>query len=137
MADPSTISRRSLFLAAGVTTLAAPLLMNRAGALAQTESDATDMRVSPLEARSFKLGSFRVLAIRDGMRASDKPNETYGLNQPAEAVAALLAENFLPADKFVNSFTPTLVDTGSEVVLFDTGMGEGGRKAGMGRLLEG
>lgn len=137
MADHSTISRRSLFLAAGVGTLAAPLLMNRAAAFAQSESDATDMRVSPLETRSLKLGSFRILTVRDGMRPSGAPNETYGTDQSADAVGALLKENFLPTDAFVNSFTPTLVDTGSEVVLFDTGMGEGGRKAGMGRLVEG
>ena len=137
MGHHSTISRRSLFLAAGIGTLAAPLVLNRAAVLAQSESDATDMRVSPLETRSLKLGGFRVLTVRDGMRASGAPNETFGTNQPAEAVGALLAENFLPADSFVNSFTPTLVDTGSEVVLFDTGMGEGGRGAGMGRLLEG
>ena len=136
MGDPSTISRRSLFLAAGVGTLAAPLLLNRA-ALAQTETDTTDMRASPIETRSMKLGSFRILTVRDGIRPSGAPSETYGIGQPAEAVAALLTENFLPADTFVNSFTPTLVDTGSEVVLFDTGMGEGGRSAGMGRLLEG
>lgn len=137
MGDVSTISRRALFLAAGVSTLAAPLVLNRAAAFAQSDTDATDMRVSPLEIRSFKLGSFRVLVVRDGMRASGAPSETFGINQSADAVGALLAENFLPADQFVNSFAPTLVDTGSEVVLFDTGMGEGGREAGMGRLLEG
>ena len=137
MGDHSTISRRSLFLAAGVATMAAPLVLNRAAALAQTESDATDMRVRPLETRSLKLGSFRILTVRDGMRPSGAPNETFGTDQSADAVGALLKENFLPADSFVNSFTPALVDTGSEVVLFDTGMGEGGRDAGMGRLVEG
>ncbi|QRI64067.1 MBL fold metallo-hydrolase [Shinella sp. PSBB067] len=137
MPDHSTISRRSLFLAAGVGTLAAPLVLHRAAALARSEVDATDMRVSPIETRSLKLGSFRILAVRDGIRPSGAPNETFGIGQSADAVAALLEENFLPADRFVNSFTPALVDTGSEVVLFDTGMGEGGRDAGMGRLLEG
>lgn len=137
MGHQSTISRRSLFLAAGVGTLAAPLVLSRAAAFAQTGSDTTDMRVSPLEIRSLKLGSFRVLTVRDGIRQSGAPNETFGTNQSADAVGALLAENFLPADSFVNSFTPTLVDTGAEVVLFDTGVGEGGRDAGMGRLLEG
>lgn len=137
MGDHSTLSRRTLFLAAGIGTLAAPLVLNRAGARAQSETDATDMRPSPLETRSLKLGSFRILTVRDGIRPSGAPNETFGIDQSAEAVGTLLEENFLPADTFVNSFTPTLVDTGAEVVLFDTGMGEGGRKAGMGRLLEG
>ena len=137
MDDPSTISRRSLFLAAGAGTLAAPLVFSRTPALAQSAEDTTDMRMSPIEIRSFKLGSFRILAVRDGMRASGNPGETYGIGQPAEAVGKLLEDNFLPADSFVNSFTPALVDTGAEVVLFDTGMGEGGRQAGMGRLREG
>ncbi|UNK37476.1 MBL fold metallo-hydrolase [Shinella sp. H4-D48] len=139
MGNPSTISRRTLFLAAGVGTLAAPVLLGRAAAIAQTQTaeEATDMRVSPLQARSLKLGSFRILTVRDGIRSSGAPNETFGTDQSADAVGKLLTENFLPADSFVNSFTPALVDTGSEVVLFDTGMGEGGREAGMGRLIEG
>jgi glyoxylase-like metal-dependent hydrolase (beta-lactamase superfamily II) len=137
MGDISTISRRSLFLAAGLGTLAAPLIINRAGAFAASDTGTAGMKASPVETRSFKLGSFRVTVVRDGMRPSGAPNETFGTNQPAEAVGALLTENFLPADQFVNSFAPTLVDTGSDVVLFDTGMGEGGREAGLGRLVEG
>ena len=132
-----TLSRRALFLAAGAGTLAAPLVFSRTPALARSAEDATDMRASPIEMRSLKLGGFRILAVRDGLRASGDPSQTYGLGQPAGAVGKLLGENFLPADSFVNSFTPALVDTGAEVVLFDTGMGEGGREAGMGRLREG
>jgi glyoxylase-like metal-dependent hydrolase (beta-lactamase superfamily II) len=37
----------------------------------------------------------------------------------------------------VNSFSPALVNTGSDVVLFDTGFGEAGRANGNGRLIEG
>jgi glyoxylase-like metal-dependent hydrolase (beta-lactamase superfamily II) len=43
----------------------------------------------------------------------------------------------LPTDKFINSFAPTLVDTGSDVILFDTGFGEGGREKGNGQLVAG
>ncbi|NVP56191.1 MBL fold metallo-hydrolase [Mycoplana rhizolycopersici] len=130
------ISRRSLFYTAGLGTLAAPFILNGSMVRAASETK-TDMTVSPVEARSFKLGGFRVTAVRDGMRASGAPNETFGTNQSADTVGALLTENFLPADSFVNSFTPTVVETGSEVVLFDTGMGEGGRENGLGRLAEG
>src|SRR5690606_34269266 len=35
-----------------------------------------------------------------------------------------------------NGFTPTLVNTGSELVLFDTGLGEAARPNGLGRLEE-
>ncbi|QRM54431.1 MBL fold metallo-hydrolase [Sinorhizobium sp. BG8] len=131
-----TISRRTLFCAAAVGTLAAPFVMRQGAAQAASGVENADMK-EPVATRSFKLGSFDVTVIRDGARASDKPGETFGTNQTAETVGALLTENFLPADRFVNSFSPTVVDTGSELVLFDTGMGEGGREAGMGRLAEG
>ncbi|WP_425348809.1 MBL fold metallo-hydrolase [Pararhizobium antarcticum] len=86
---------------------------------------------------SFKIGTFGVTVISDGLRTSEKPQETFGTNQTPEAVAELLMANFLPTDKFANGFSPTLVDTGSDVILFDTGMGEGGRAAGAGQLVAG
>lgn len=82
----------------------------------------------------FTLGSFELTTIQDGTRPSDAPNETYGTNQPAEAVAALLEANLLPSDKFLNGFSPTLINTGSELVLFDTGLGAAAREGGLGQL---
>ena len=35
----------------------------------------------------------------------------------------------------MNSFTPVLINTGKDLVLFDTGMGAGAREAGQGRLI--
>src|SRR5690606_1732530 len=131
------ISRRSLFLAAGAGTLAAPFILGGAATRARAQGQEEAMMKMPVETRTFKLGRFRVTVVRDGMRTANAPNETFGTDQPAETVGALLAGNFLPADRFINSYAPTLVDTGSDVVLFDTGMGEGGREAGAGRLLEG
>jgi len=75
--------------------------------------------------------------VKDGARPSGAPTETFGLNQTPEVVGELLKENFLPADNFVNSFAPVLVNTGSEVILFDTGLGPSGRAFGGGRLIEG
>jgi glyoxylase-like metal-dependent hydrolase (beta-lactamase superfamily II) len=73
--------------------------------------------------------------IDDGGRVSEDPQATFGTNQSVDDVAALLEENFLPAETFRNSFSPTLVNTGSELVLFDTGNGEAGRAGGTGQLL--
>lgn len=84
--------------------------------------------------RRFALGGFEVTTVSDGMRPGDGPHPTFGANQPAETVHALLAENFLPAAKFVNGFTPTAVNTGAELVLFDTGLGAGARQGGLGQL---
>jgi glyoxylase-like metal-dependent hydrolase (beta-lactamase superfamily II) len=126
------ITRRTLFVSAA-GALAAPAILTSAS-LAQTTAE--PMKTSP-KTSSFKIGDFTVTVISDGLRPSDKPEETFGLNQKKEDVAALLTANFLPTDKFVNGFSPTLVDTGSELILFDTGLGEGGREWGAGQLLAG
>ena len=131
-----SLKRRMLLGGAGVA-LASPMIM--AAASAQTGAD-TSMDINhamPPETHRFKVGTFEIVVVKDGARPSDNPQEIFGTNQTPEVVGALLEANFLPADKFVNSFSPTLVNTGSDVILFDTGFGEAGRANGNGRLLEG
>ncbi|MDZ7907394.1 MAG: MBL fold metallo-hydrolase [Gemmobacter sp.] len=70
----------------------------------------------------FKLGEFEVTTLLVGSRPMEKPQETFGLNATPEDFAALAQANFLPADMSQNFFTPTLVNTGAELVLFDTGL---------------
>ena len=135
------LGRRTLLGSAGAGLLAAPAILGgRAFAQVSTSQPATDTQMTaktPPDIHGFKVGDYRVLVIKDGARPSGKPNETFGTNQSAEDVGALLQDNFLPADNFVNSFSPTLIDTGSDVVLFDTGFGAAGRGQGNGRLAEG
>jgi glyoxylase-like metal-dependent hydrolase (beta-lactamase superfamily II) len=125
-----TTNRRTMFKAgaAGAVALAAPQLLVRA-AVAQV---AMPQVANPAFNR-FKLGEFEVTTLRDGLRPGDGPHPTFGADQPADEVARLLEANFLPADRFVNGFTPTLVNTGAELILFDTGIGEGGREGGLGQ----
>ncbi len=132
-------NRRGLFATAGIGALAAPFVL-RGTAFAQQAQPQTSMEVDhvmPPETNRFKLGNFEVLVVKDGARPSGKPQETFGTNQSAEAVGELLEQNFLPKEQFVNSFSPALINTGTDLVLFDTGFGEGGREAGNGRLIEG
>lgn len=82
----------------------------------------------------FKFGDWEMTAVLDGLRPGDGPHPTFGANQPAEAVEALMEKNFLPPKRFANGFTPVLIRTGSEVILFDTGMGPGGRENDLGQL---
>lgn len=130
------INRRNLMVASAIGALAAPAVLTRGQAIA-AENGMTAAPDMGQGVRRLKLGTFGVTVISDGMRASDKPNETFGTNQPPEAVAELLKANFLPEDKFVNGFSPVLVETGSEKILFDTGMGEMGQSFGAGRLRDG
>lgn len=71
----------------------------------------------------FKLGGFEVTTLLDATRVMDGPHPTFGMDQSPEAVAELAAANYLPSDKMVNGFTPVLVNTGQDLVLFDTGLG--------------
>lgn len=85
--------------------------------------------IQPSNTYRYKLGDFEITAILDFARRTDKPETIFGTNQKPADVAALLEQNLLPADWMVNMFTPLLVNTGSQRILFDTGLGasNGGR----------
>ncbi|MBD3764533.1 MAG: MBL fold metallo-hydrolase [Rhodobacterales bacterium] len=79
----------------------------------------------------FKLGGFEVTTLLAGTRTVEKPTEIFGLNAAPEVFARVSAANFLPTDKAQFFFTPTVVNTGSELVLFDTGLSAAGITAAL------
>lgn len=93
--------------------------------------------VLPPETHRFKLGSCTVTVVKDGANVMDNPWETFGSNQTPDTVRKLLAQNFLPTEKFVNSYAPAIIDTGSDLIVVDTGFGAAGRARGLGRFREG
>ncbi|MEZ2222414.1 MBL fold metallo-hydrolase [Rhizobium sp. RCC_161_2] len=93
--------------------------------------------VLPPETHRFKQGSCTVTVVKDGANVMDNPWETFGSNQTPDAVRKLLAQHFLPTEKFVNSYAPAIIDTGSDVIVVDTGFGAAGRARGLGRFREG
>ncbi|MEQ1955376.1 MBL fold metallo-hydrolase [Mesorhizobium sp. CN2-181] len=115
--------------AVGASALLFPQIMVRAASAAAPKAD-----VGNAGFNRFALGDFEVTTILDGLRPGEGPFPIFGENQTAEAVAELMRENLLPSDRFVNGFTPVLVNTGSELILFDTGLGAGARANGMGQL---
>jgi glyoxylase-like metal-dependent hydrolase (beta-lactamase superfamily II) len=72
----------------------------------------------------FKIGSFEVTQLFDGYAAGPSLHPTFGNNQTAEAVAALAKANNLPM-KLESPYVPTLVNTGKELIAFDTGNAKG------------
>ena len=115
MTTPKLTRRSALFAAAAVPF--APALLSRP-AFAAAEMKGAAMS----NFNRFKLGGFEVTTLLAGTRAGDKPQETFGTNATPEDFAALSAANFIPADLSQNFFTPTVVNTGAELVLFDTGL---------------
>jgi glyoxylase-like metal-dependent hydrolase (beta-lactamase superfamily II) len=82
----------------------------------------------------FRLGGFEITTILDGVIQRDGPHPVFGADQPAAVVQDHAAANRLPPTRFEHSFTPTIVNTGRELVLFDTGNGAARRDAGVGNL---
>ncbi|KND19777.1 metallo-beta-lactamase [Pannonibacter phragmitetus] len=128
MDQPVSFNRRHILAggaagltAAGAAGLGLGLAPLRAQAAAPMQTEAL------LSVSRFKVGAFEVTALLDGAAVSEEPQKTFGMNVPADEFNAVSEANFLPVDKFRNSFTPVLVNTGEQLVLFDTGVGEGGR----------
>src|SRR5688572_5113773 len=114
-----TIDRRSL-LTSAVTVAAAGTL----GVKPMAARAAAPMQgVLRPSVYRFKLGSFEITTILDGFVHNNGPHPNFGNNQTAETVQAYAVANRLPSTRFENSFTNTVVNTGKEVVLFDTGNG--------------
>jgi glyoxylase-like metal-dependent hydrolase (beta-lactamase superfamily II) len=84
----------------------------------------------------FSLGLFEITTILDGALRRDAISPPFGINKSVDTVAALAKANMLPPSGFENTFSPTLVNTGRELVLFDTGNGVARRSNGAGFLRE-
>jgi glyoxylase-like metal-dependent hydrolase (beta-lactamase superfamily II) len=81
-----------------------------------------------------KLGEFEITTILDGIATRDGPHPAFGANVDQATAQAHAVANRLPIDKFENGFTPALVNTGSQLILFDTGNGQPRRAEGSGHL---
>ncbi|MEO1331489.1 MAG: MBL fold metallo-hydrolase [Pseudomonadota bacterium] len=124
------VSRRGALLglagAAGASAFAGAPIAARAEAPLAGVSRPTFYR--------FKLGGFEVTTLLDGAVQLPGPHPIFGQDQDAGAVADLAEANFLPADQMEIGFTVTIVNTGNEVILFDTGNGPGDRRPAAGQL---
>jgi glyoxylase-like metal-dependent hydrolase (beta-lactamase superfamily II) len=71
----------------------------------------------------FKLGHFEVATIMDSKVIRTGLTPSFGGEAAAAEIKALAAVNRIDADRYEHPFTPTLVNTGKELVLFDSGNG--------------
>lgn len=71
----------------------------------------------------FKIGAFEVTTILDGSVRLPNLHSIFGRNAAAEEVRALAQANLLPPERFEMPFSVTLVNTGRELILFDSGNG--------------
>jgi glyoxylase-like metal-dependent hydrolase (beta-lactamase superfamily II) len=71
----------------------------------------------------FKLGGFEITSIMDGRVIREGLTPSYGGEVLAGEVQALARANRIDANRYEHLFNPTIVNTGKELVLFDTGNG--------------
>ncbi|MBN8185098.1 MBL fold metallo-hydrolase [Salipiger thiooxidans] len=72
------------------------------------------------------LGEFEITALMAGTAIREEPHKIFGLNASDEDFAAVSEAANIPTDKAQFFFTPTLVNTGAELILFDTGLNPDG-----------
>ncbi|MEM7405330.1 MAG: MBL fold metallo-hydrolase [Pseudomonadota bacterium] len=121
-ANTTDLSRRKLLLgAAGAAAATALPLLGTGTAFAKAPLAGASMTAY----RRVKLGAFEVTTVFDGFANIPKVHPIFGNNQSADTVSAYMQENNLPGNAMQIGFTPVVVNTGTELILFDTGNGSG------------
>ena len=82
----------------------------------------------------FTHGAASVTTILDGHHVREPINPPFAMDKSEAEIAQIAAANHLPAHGFENTYTPTVVEVGGKVVLFDTGFGASGRDSHAGNL---
>lgn len=72
--------------------------------------------------RRFAIGDFEVTTILGGTAPRENPQGIFGMNVSETEFAEVSQQNFLSTESSNFFFTPTLINTGAELVLFDTGL---------------
>ena len=114
-------SRRQA-LASLAAALAAPAVLRAAPALAEAPA----LGAAPQLFQRFRLGSFEVTSLLDASAMIDGPWPIVGQDRPPTEVEQLMRANLLPEKRFRPGFSPLLVNTGRELILFDAGNGTEG-----------
>jgi len=70
----------------------------------------------------YKVGSFECTSVADGARTFPMP-DGFVKNVPKEQALAAAAESYMPKGMVTVPFNPQIINTGSKIVLIDTGFG--------------
>jgi glyoxylase-like metal-dependent hydrolase (beta-lactamase superfamily II) len=109
------LTRRTLLASGAALPLAATLPRSAA-------AEVPMMGASFARHRRFMIGGFEVTTILGGTTPREEPQGIFGMNVSPEEFAAVSEANFLSTSVSQFYFTPTVVNTGAELVLFDTGL---------------
>ncbi|WP_299044250.1 MBL fold metallo-hydrolase [uncultured Tateyamaria sp.] len=122
MSTSPKFNRRTALMGAAALPLAA-------ATATQTRAAAPMLGVAQAPYRRVKVGTFEVTTLLAGTRSVEGPHSIFGLNVDADTFNTVSAEAGLSTDAAQFFFTPTLVNNGTELVLFDTGLSGAGTVA--------
>ncbi len=115
----TTLTRRSVLT--GAAAASATVLAPVAPPPARAAAPLADKQAAGLY--RYKVGSFEITVITDGVNRFPLPDNLVG-NMKKDDVKAALAAAYMDTETFFNPYNPLVVNTGSRLVVIDTGTGE-------------
>ena len=123
MSTAPKFNRRTALMGAAALPLAATAT--------QVRADAPMLGVSNAQFKRVKVGNFEVTNLLAGTAVREEPQTIFGMNVDAATFEEVSKANNLPLNAAQFFFTPVVVNTGSELVLFDTGLNPAGTTAAL------
>ena len=110
------LTRRAALAGVAATTLM-PLTM---AAPARAAAPLADKQAASFY--RYNLGTYQITVVSDGVTVVPRP-DNYVVNASKDEVSKVFVENYLPPDKATHSFNPIVINTGSKLIVVDTGLG--------------
>jgi len=124
----TTLNRRSLL--AGATTIGA---LTAWGPIASVRAAAPPVGKQAPGFYRYKVGTTEITVVTDGLNQFPLPDD-FVTNIKKEEVQAGLAAAYMDRNIFFNPYNPIVINTGSKLVLVDTGTGEGAFASSKGKI---
>lgn len=123
LTNAAALNRRQMLL---TSAAGAVLPLTLSGVASTARAAAPALGAAQPRHWRYKVGDFEFTVISDSEAFIDGPYPIIGANGAEAEVRSLMRDNLLPEGTYQPGFSPTIVNTGREVVLFDTGNGENG-----------
>jgi glyoxylase-like metal-dependent hydrolase (beta-lactamase superfamily II) len=117
------LTRRSLLTGAAAATAIAPVAASLPAKISPALAAAPPAGAQAPGWYRYKVGSFEITVVTDGMGRFKVPDNFVG-NVSKDEVGKALAAAYLDKDTMATPYNPIVVNTGSKLVLIDTGTGE-------------
>ena len=116
------LTRRKLFAGAAAVTVSTALTPFAASSPARAATAPAGKQA--LGIYRYKVGSYECTSINDGAASFPMP-DTFVKNIPKDQALAAAEAAYMPKGKVTVPFNPQIINTGSKLVLIDTGYGPG------------